>query len=320
MGKLLRVLIIEDSEEDVQLLVRELRRGGYEVEFERVETAEAMQAALTQKTWDLILSDYSLPRFSGPRALEVLKAGGMDVPFIIISGTIGEETAVTALKAGANDFFIKGKFARLGPAIERELREAETRRERKQAEAAVAASEKRFRSLIEHAPDGIALLGINGKLRQVTPSTQQILGYTLEEVIGQDPASLTHPDDLPALLGLLSDLIQNPGKVVSTEYRFRHRDGSWRWLESTISNLIAEPSVAAIVFNYHDITERKQAVQEIESLANFPAENTGPVLRFARDGRLLFANRASANLIKMWGCEVGDLPPHEIQLMVYESL
>src|SRR5687768_6623380 len=264
MGKLLRVLIIEDSEEDTQLLVRELRRGGYEVEFERVETAETMHAALTQKTWDLILSDYSLPRFSGPRALEVLKASGLDLPFIIISGTIGEETAVTALKAGANDFFIKGKFARLGPAIERELREAETRRERKQAEAAVVASEKRFRSLIEHAPDGIALLGINGKLRQVTPSTKQILGYTLEEAEGQDPAFLTHPDDLPALLGLLGDLIQNPGKVVSTEYRFLHKDGSWRWLESTISNLLAEPSVEAIVFNYHDITDRKRAEEALQ--------------------------------------------------------
>ena len=95
------------------------------MEFERVETAEAMQSALTQKTWDLILSDYTMPKFNALRALEVLKASGLDLPFIIVSGTIGEETAVTALKAGANDFLIKGNFARLGPAIERELREAE---------------------------------------------------------------------------------------------------------------------------------------------------------------------------------------------------
>ena len=135
--------------------------------------------------------------------------------------------------------------------------------DRKQAEAAIAASQKRFRALIERAPDGIALLGLDGKLRQVTPSTQQILGYTVDDADGQDPALLTHPDDLPALLVLLNDLIQNPGKVVSTEYRFKHKNGSWRWLESTISNLITEPSVEAIVFNYRDITDNKRAQEEV---------------------------------------------------------
>lgn len=141
--------------------------------------------------------------------------------------------------------------------------------ERKQAEAAVAAMQKRFQALIENAPDGIALLGLDGKLRQVTPSTQQILGYTTQEAEGQDPAFMTHPADLPALLELLSDLIQNPGKVARTQYRFRHKDGSWRWLESTISNLINEPGVEAIVFNYRDMTDRKQteeALQEKERL------------------------------------------------------
>ena len=134
---------------------------------------------------------------------------------------------------------------------------------RKQAEAAVAAGQRRLQALIEHAPDGIALLGLNGKLQQVTPSTQQILGYTLEEAVDQDPALLTHPDDLPPLLGILNDLIQNPGQVITTQYRFRHKDGSWRWLESTISNLITEPSVQAIVFNYRDITAHKQAEEEV---------------------------------------------------------
>src|SRR5258706_15163390 len=145
MEQLLRVLIIEDSEEDTQLLLRELRHCGYEVEFERVESAGAMQSALSQKNWDLILSDYSLPTFSAPKALEVLKASSLDLPFIIVSGTIGEEIAVAALKAGANDFLVKGKFARLGPAIERELSEAETRRERKRAEEALLKRERVLR-------------------------------------------------------------------------------------------------------------------------------------------------------------------------------
>ena len=134
MGKPLRVLIIEDSEEDTQTLVRELWQRGYEVDFERVETAEAMQRALIQKSWDLILSDYILPTFDALHALEVLKGSGLDVPFIIISSTAGEDIAVAALKAGANDFLVTGKLARLAVAIHHELREAQSRRDRQQAE------------------------------------------------------------------------------------------------------------------------------------------------------------------------------------------
>src|SRR5215207_414052 len=134
MATNLRILLIEDSEDDAHLVLREIQRGGYEVEFERVETAEAMQAALTRQAWDLIICDFSLPRFSAPKALELLQKSGVDLPFIIASGTIGEESAVNALKAGAHDFIIKGNFARLLPAIQREMKDAEIRRERRERE------------------------------------------------------------------------------------------------------------------------------------------------------------------------------------------
>ncbi|RPI92347.1 MAG: HD domain-containing protein [Chloroflexi bacterium] len=134
MAAYLRILIIEDSKDDAHLILREVQRGGYEVESERVETAEAMQETLTRRTWDLIICDFSLPRFNAPHALELLKKSGYDIPFIIVSGTIGEESAVNALKAGAHDFIIKGNFARLLPAIQRELKEAENRRQRRERE------------------------------------------------------------------------------------------------------------------------------------------------------------------------------------------
>ncbi|HET9589410.1 MAG TPA: HD domain-containing phosphohydrolase [Anaerolineales bacterium] len=130
----LRILFIEDSEEDAHLLLRELKRGGYDVEFERVETAEAMRAALRKRTWDILICDYSLPQFGGLQALAVLKESGLDLPFIIVSGTIGEESAVSALKAGAHDFIVKGSMPRLIPAIQRELKEANVRYERRQRE------------------------------------------------------------------------------------------------------------------------------------------------------------------------------------------
>ena len=121
----LKVLIIEDSEDDTLLLLRELEKNGYVPVSQRVETAEALRAALQEKTWDIILSDYHLPRFSGLQALLLFKESGMDIPFILVSGMIGEELAVEAMKTGAHDYIMKGNLARLVPAIERELREVD---------------------------------------------------------------------------------------------------------------------------------------------------------------------------------------------------
>jgi two-component system, cell cycle sensor histidine kinase and response regulator CckA len=131
--KRLRVLLVEDSLADAELLLNELSRGGYEVVSTRVETAAAMRSALQSDSWDVVISDYSLPTFSAPDALQVLRQTGCDLPFIIVSGTIGEETAVESLKAGACDFLVKGRLARLIPAIEREHREAALRQERARA-------------------------------------------------------------------------------------------------------------------------------------------------------------------------------------------
>jgi signal transduction histidine kinase len=133
MPKPLRVLLVEDSEPDAELLLHSLTSSGYDLTWKRVETADDMRAELDTGDWQIILSDYSLPTFSAPDALAVLRASGKDLPLIIVSGTIGEEIAVSALKAGACDFLIKGRLARLAPAIERELREIELRHERERA-------------------------------------------------------------------------------------------------------------------------------------------------------------------------------------------
>ncbi len=133
----LRVLIAEDSEDDAALLVRELERGGFDVAHRLVESAQAMNAALDAESWDLVIADYSMPRFSGIEALNLLRKRELDVPFIFVSGTIGEETAVAALKSGAQDYLMKGNLSRLIPAIQRELREVTARQERKRLEMQV---------------------------------------------------------------------------------------------------------------------------------------------------------------------------------------
>jgi signal transduction histidine kinase len=129
--KRLRVLLVEDSPDDEELLLRELRSGGYDVVHERVDTEAAMMSALARESWDVILSDYALPQFSGLRALAIVRAAALDVPFIIVSGTVGEETAVSAMRSGANDYVFKGSLGRLSPAIDRELRDAAIRAERR---------------------------------------------------------------------------------------------------------------------------------------------------------------------------------------------
>lgn len=134
MGFPLRVLIVEDSEEDTQLLLEDLRQGGYEPEFERVDTAETMSAALGRQSWDIIISDYSMPRFDAPAALRLVQSGDLDVPFMIVSGAIGEEVAVALMREGAYDYLLKSNLMRLSPAVARALQESRARRDQKQTE------------------------------------------------------------------------------------------------------------------------------------------------------------------------------------------
>ncbi|NJL52473.1 MAG: response regulator [Hydrococcus sp. SU_1_0] len=137
MSKLLRVLIIEDSEDDAELLAIALEQGGYEVIHQQVDTRVDMETALSNsQPWDIVIADYSMPQFSAIAALEVLKEWQLDLPFVIVSGKIGEDTAVAAMKAGAHDYLVKGQLGRLLPAVERELREAILREEYRRSQKA----------------------------------------------------------------------------------------------------------------------------------------------------------------------------------------
>lgn len=147
MGKSLHILIAEDSEEDTLLIIHEIQLGNYEPTYERVYAPEAMITALNKQRWDLVIADYSMPGFSGLEALELLKQSGLDLPFILVSGAIGEDTAVAAMKAGANDYIMKDNLRRLVPAVERALREAETQRQRKRAEARIYRQLQRLAAL-----------------------------------------------------------------------------------------------------------------------------------------------------------------------------
>lgn len=205
MDNPLRVLIVEDAEDDMLLMVRALRRGGYTLDYLRVDTPDAMQAALDGQAWDVAIADYTLPAFSAPEALKLIQNRGLDIPFIIVSGTIGEEIAVAAMKAGAHDYIIKGNLTRLLPAVERELREAKHRLLRRNAEQGLRESEEQIRrqakelsetnnvlrqyadelaELYNQAPCGYHSLDKNGVFIRINDTELKMLGYTREEILG----------------------------------------------------------------------------------------------------------------------------------------
>src|SRR5437762_3473890 len=167
MDQPLQVLIVEDSENDATLLEIELQRAGYDPQCHRVETPEALSSALNRQAWDLVIADYIMPRFNGLAALALVKDHGLDLPFIIVSGHITDDTAVAAMKAGAHDYVMKANLARLGPAVERELREAEVRRQRRRTEETLKVEHAITRimanaSSLEEASPGIVQLLIGG--------------------------------------------------------------------------------------------------------------------------------------------------------------
>jgi PAS domain S-box-containing protein len=186
MSTLLRVLIVEDSEDDAVLLARHIKRSEYDIVYKRVDNAEAMNVALNDQLWDIVISDYSMPMFNGIAALKIFQKRGIDIPFIIVSGTIGEDIAVEAMKAGAHDYVMKGNLARLIPAIQRELHDAVIRRERRQTEEALRDSEKRFREMFDDAPVGYHELDAEGRFTRINKTELEMLGYTAEEMIGQE--------------------------------------------------------------------------------------------------------------------------------------
>lgn len=180
----LRALIVEDSEDDAVLVVNELRRGGYDPQWLRVETAQAMEKALHERQWDVVISDYSLPAFSGSAALELAKSSGLDIPFLMVSGVVGEETAVAAMKAGAHDFFVKGHLGRLVAAIERELRDAAVRRKQREDAIALREMEVRFNAFMNNIPTPAWIKDEKFRYVYVNAPLAQQWGRTVEDLIG----------------------------------------------------------------------------------------------------------------------------------------
>lgn len=258
----LRVLLVEDSDDDALLLTHELQRGGYTPLAERVDTAEAMEAALDRQPWDIVISDHAMPRFSAPAALALLQQRHLDLPFIIVSGKIGEEAAVMAMKAGAHDYITKDNLARLTPAIARESREAVMRRERRRAaELAI-----RLNRILDNATNEIYIFdAVSLHFLQVNQRARRNLGYTEEELRHLTLLALEPELGADDFARLLASLRTGEREEQRVETVFRRRDGTTYPVEVHLylSQVEEPPVFVALV---QDITERRQHEQTLREI------------------------------------------------------
>ena len=315
----LRVLLVEDSENDAMLLLRELRRGGYEPLSQRVCTPEDMEKALRSaeardEPFQVVISDYYLPRFRAPHALRLLRELGYDVPFIVVSGKIGEDAAVEIMKAGANDYLTKENMSRLCPAIERELREAEVRRERERAEKALGLSEDRFRHLVEQIP---AVTYVQEPIDSDTPKAITYMSPQYEAMLGYPPEKeildeehwlrVLHPDDRERVLAeeLRTDETGEPYRI---EYRQIARDGRVVWVhdEATLIRDEEGNSLYWLGVQY-DITEQKRTEEELrqsEERFKVLAQEVVEGIILSENGKIIDANRS---VTEMFGYGLEEL-------------
>lgn len=275
----LRVLLVEDSEDDAALTLRQLKKGGYEPSSKRVDTPDAMRAALEVNEWDIILSDYNMPEFSGPAALALLRSTGIDLPFIVISGAMGEESAVALMKAGAHDYIMKDNLARLIPAIERELREAEVRRARRRAEADLRLSAKVFESSVE----GVLISDQEGNILRVNKAFSQITGYSEADVIGRRPNILqSGRHDKDFYRGMWQSIMDNGYWQGEIWNRRKSGEVYPEWL--TISSVTDENGqITHLIGGFTDMSQQKQAEDRIQHLMYYDALTDLPNRTLFRD-------------------------------------
>jgi PAS domain S-box-containing protein len=302
MKKALRILVVEDSEDDTLLILHQIKKGDYEFYYERVDTAVNMSNALKQKEWDIVLSDYAMPHFNGFEALKLLKEFEIDVPFIIISGTIGEEVAVKAMKFGAHDYIMKDNLKRLLPAVERELRESESRAERrlleqkkKEAEDALRESEKRYRRITEGLTDYLYTVRVDKGSAIETIQSEAcfaVTGYSAEE-FANDPFlwyKMVVPEDRDKVKEQVR-LILSGVEVPPLEHRIQCKDGKIKWVCDT--NILIRDNQGKLT-SYDgvikDITERKLAENELRKLSRAVEQSPVTVVITDINGNIVYVN------------------------------
>ncbi|MDB5806355.1 MAG: response regulator receiver modulated sensor-containing diguanylate [Betaproteobacteria bacterium] len=267
MSTAVRILLAEDSKTDADLTARALRRGGFEPAVFRVQDRDALMAALADGPWDAVISDYSMPGFTGMEALSLVRAADPDVPFILMSGTVGEETVVAALKEGANNYLMKGNLARLAPALERELKEARARADHRRMQRELVESERRYGSLLQNIHLATVMLDRDANITYCNEFLLQMTGWRLEEVVGRNWFKTFMSAELGDMTSYFRSLLDNTGDAWLRENEIHARGGErrlMRWSNSILRSANGEVSGVASIGE--DITERRAAEERVAHL------------------------------------------------------
>ncbi len=301
--------MVDDSEDDVLLIIRALKKSGYNPDCQRVDTADDMKKTLGEKEWDIILCDYKMPHFGALAALALLKATGKDIPIIIISGTIGEDTAIECMRLGAHDYLMKSNLSRLGPAIARELEEAKIRKRQKQMEAQHLAdlqllihSEEKYRNILENIQESYFEVDLAGNFTFVNDRVCEDLGYTREEILGMNSRQYTLPEDMQKVYHAFHGVFKTGKPNKGFSWRIVTKNGAKRYIEGSIS-LIKDTLGKPTGFRgiARDITERKEMEEKLrEEEQKFRAlteQSSDIILLIDRKGKIVYENKAVTKLL-----------------------
>ncbi len=315
MKKKLKILMVEDSKDDATLIMRNISQDDFKPVYERVETPETMETALNSKDWDIILSDYNMPNFSGLDALKIFKKMNLKIPFIIISGTIGEDLAIETIRKGASDYLMKDNLARLVPSIKRGLQETKIKEERENALKELIQSEERLKSFMNSATELFSIWDSEINLIELNKAAIGIFspGAKKKDLIGKN----------------ISDLIPGIKETGNyNKYLEIIKTGKTYYHEQSTPPQFGNRNLAVKAFKVGnglgmlttDITERKKAENAIKNLAKFPSENPNPVIRVDFEGKIIFTNEACKNKLKDWKCKKGSSIPDPIYDLVKNKL
>lgn len=264
MDKLVKILHVEDLETDAMLVKRELKKGGIPFETRWVSSKDEYVKALDDFNPDIILCDHSLPQFNSTDALQILHEKGKRIPFILITATVSEDFVVTMMKHGIDDYILKDRLQRLPTAVQNAIEKVEAEKDKEKYYNKVITQEKRFRALIENLAEAIVLLDENGVITYLSPSATKLNGFTRDEIIGQSIFHFIHADDRAEAERSFKKAFDTPEVPVEESFRLKHKNESFIWVEGTISNLLRDDSVKGFILNYRDVTERRNAENELK--------------------------------------------------------
>ncbi|MGA3143990.1 MAG: PAS domain S-box protein [Verrucomicrobiota bacterium] len=265
MNRKLQILHLEDDPDFAEWVRSLFAQDGLDVELKCVGDRAAFEAALDAGAFDVIVSDYHLPSFSGLDALAMVRKKNPHIPFILVSGTIGEQAAIESLRAGATDYLLKQQPDRLPSAVRRAVQEAEERARLRAAETELVRREKHFRTLTENSLDVLCILSRDGNFLYASPSIERALGYKPEELRGQNFFARLHPDDLLPVQEAFQFALDHPERTVKKQFRHQNKNGEWRHLELVGQNRLQDPEIGGLVADCRDVTDRWRAEEELRN-------------------------------------------------------